>query len=68
MDLWLVYNIGKKTILVLTFWGHSQFGPYILIAINLLSVIFNLQSFWVPTVKSLTENVYVANGLDCWHA
>ena len=35
-------NKGKNTILVLTLWGHDQFGPYILVAVNLVHVIFNL--------------------------
>ena len=42
---------GVNTILVLTFWFHSQFGPYILITVNLVSI-----------TNSLTENTYVANG------
>jgi len=37
------FILGKNTILVPIFWGHSQFGLYILIAINLVPVIFNLQ-------------------------
>ena len=40
------YFLGKNTILVPTFWGHNQFGPYILVAINLIPIIFNLQSNW----------------------
>ena len=31
----------KNTILILTFWGYSQFGSYILVVINLVSNIFN---------------------------
>ena len=46
----IVIKIGENTILILTFWGHSQFSPYILITVNL-----------VPTVNSLTKNTYVAN-------
>ena len=34
---------GENTILILIFWGYSQFGPYILVAINLVPAIFNLQ-------------------------
>ena len=34
--------IGENIILIFTFWSHSQFGPYILVAVNLVSVIFNL--------------------------
>ena len=30
-------EIGENTILIPTFWGYSQFGPYILIAVNLVS-------------------------------
>ena len=37
-------NVGENTILVLTFWGHGQFGPYILVVINLVHVIFKLES------------------------
>ena len=33
---------GENDILVPTFWGHSQFGLYILVAINLVLIIFNL--------------------------
>ena len=41
------FCFGKNTILVLTFWGHSQFGLcYFQVTINL-----------VLTVNSLTENV-----------
>ena len=35
--------LGKNTILVLTFWCHSQFYPYIFVTINLISDIFKLQ-------------------------
>ena len=48
------YFLGENLILVHTFCGHSQFGPlhfgssqfspYILAAINLVLIIFNLQS------------------------
>ena len=38
--------IGENIILVLTFWGHSQFDSYILLAVNLILFIFNLQSIW----------------------
>ena len=34
--------LGKNIILVPTFWSHGQFGPYILVAVNLVSIIFNL--------------------------
>ena len=33
-------------ILVPTFYGYNQFGPYILITVNLVPIIFNLQSIW----------------------
>ena len=33
------FFFGKNTI-----WGHNQFGPYILIAVNLVPIIFKLQS------------------------
>ena len=39
-------NEDENTILVLTFWGQSQFSPYIIIAVNLVPVIFKLQSIW----------------------
>ena len=38
--------IGENTILVPTFWDHSQFGLYILVAVNLVPVIFKLHSIW----------------------
>ena len=38
--------------MVPTFWGHSQFSLYILITVNLVSI-----------VNLLMENVYVANGV-----
>jgi len=39
------------------YFGSNQFGPYYFqSAVNLL-----------PTVKFLTENVYVVNGLPSWH-
>ena len=36
--------MAENTILIPTFWGHSQFSLYILIlgAVNLVPVIFNL--------------------------
>ena len=34
---------AKNTRLILIFLGHSQFGPYILVAINLVLVIFNVE-------------------------
>ena len=37
---------GENTVLVPTFWGHNQFSPYILVAVNLVPIIFNLQSIW----------------------
>ena len=37
---------GKNTVLIPIFWSYSQFGPYILGIINLVFVIFNLQSIW----------------------
>ena len=55
------YKQGRNTILVLTFWDCSQFGPYILVAVNLVPVIFNLESIWSLLFKLLMENVYMAN-------
>ena len=49
-------NKGKNTILAHTFWSYNQFSPYILVTVNL-----------VATVNLLTENVYMANNLHCWH-
>ena len=50
------YILGSQSIWSLHF-GNGQFGPYYFqFAVNL-----------VPTVNSLTENAYVANGLHCWH-
>jgi len=34
---------GKNIILVPIFWSYSQFSSYILVAINLIIVIFNLK-------------------------
>ena len=50
------FIFGKNTILVPIFWGYSQFGPYILVIVNL-----------ILTVNSLMENAYVANNLHSWH-
>ena len=32
------YFLGENFILVHTFCGHSQFGPYILVAVNLVHI------------------------------
>ena len=40
----LFYFIGGNIILVPIFWCHSQFGPYILRAVNLVPTIFKSQS------------------------
>ena len=61
------YKQGRNTILVPTFWDCSQFGPYILVAVNLVPVIFNLESIWSLLFKLLMENVYMANYMHCWH-
>ena len=58
-DIWMntyyQFNIGENTILVPIFWCYGQFGPcYFQLVVNL-----------VPTVNSLTENAYMANGLPC---
>ena len=37
-----LFFFGENTILVSTFWGYGQFGPYILVAVNLVPIIFNL--------------------------
>ena len=53
----LFYIQGENIILVLIFWDYGQFGPcYFQIKVNL-----------VITINSLTENVYVTNGLHGWH-
>jgi len=36
------FYFGENTILFPTFWGHSQFGLYILVVVNLVIVIFKL--------------------------
>ena len=33
---------GENIILVLTFWSYDQFSLYILVIVNLISIIFNL--------------------------
>ena len=40
------FGTSQNTILVLTFLDHNQFGPYILVAINLILVIFIIESIW----------------------
>ena len=54
---------GKNIILVPAFWSHNQFGPYILVAINLIPVIFKFTVNLVSIVNFLTRNVYMANRL-----
>ena len=39
-----IYKLGENTILIPTFWSHSQFGFYISEAVNLVPVIFKSQS------------------------
>ena len=41
---WSRHNLGENAILIPTFWGHCQFSTYILVAVNLIPIIFNLQS------------------------
>ena len=55
---------GKNTIFVLTFSSYSHFGPYFLL-LHFLVPILKTRSVLVPTVISLTEISYVANGLHC---
>ena len=57
--------IGENIILVLTFWGHSQFDSYVLFAVNLILFIFQLAVNLVSTINSLTENVYMINSVHC---
>ena len=33
-------HIGENIILIPIFWGHNQFGPYILVTANLVPIIF----------------------------
>ena len=40
------FKFGENTILVPTFLGHGQFSPYILVAVNLVPVIFKFESIW----------------------
>ena len=42
----LYFIFGENIILVPIFWGHGQFGPYILVAVHMILVIFNFQSIW----------------------
>ena len=42
----LFYIQGENIILVLIFWDYGQFGPYILVAVNLVPAIFKLKSIW----------------------
>ena len=42
MNTYYQFNIGENTILVPIFCCYSQFGPYILVTVNLVPVIFNL--------------------------
>ena len=42
----LLLIFSENIILVHTFWAHNQFGPYILVTVNLIPAIFNLQSIW----------------------
>jgi len=60
----LTFIIDENTILVPTFWGHDQFGPY---NSQFSSCYFQLTVNLVPTINSLTENAYIANGLHSWH-
>ena len=46
MPIYSKYILGENTTLVPTFWSPSQFDPYILVADNLILVIFNMQSIW----------------------
>ena len=41
--------------------GHSQFGLYVFVTINFISIIFQFTINLIPTVNLLTENVHVAN-------
>jgi len=42
MSIYSNYILGENTILVPTFWSCSQFGLYILAAVNLILIIFNM--------------------------
>ena len=37
---------NENIILIIAFWHSDQFDPYILVAVNLVHVIFNLQLIW----------------------
>ena len=60
--------IGLKNIqkhyLIPTFWGHNQFGHYILVVVNLVLIIFNLQSIWSLPI---TANRNCLRGKWCPH-
>ena len=40
---------------------HSQFGLYIFVTINFISIIFKFIINLIPTINLLTENVHMAN-------
>ena len=40
----LKLKFGENIILVPIFWDHNQFSPYILVIVNLVPVMFNLES------------------------
>ena len=42
----LAFNFDENTIFVSAFLSSDQFDSYILVAVNLVSVIFNLQLIW----------------------
>ena len=41
----LKLKFEENTILVPIFWDHNQFSPYILVIVNLVPVMFNLESY-----------------------
>ena len=67
----------KLQSLTLFFWQKQHFGSYILESQSIWSLhscnsqvspcYFQLIVNLVPTINSLMENAYVANGVLCWH-
>ena len=43
VDVTLHKKFRQKYYLILTFWGHGQLDPYVLVEVNLVLAIFNLR-------------------------
>ena len=57
------FLLGRNIILVLTFWGHNQFGALHFGANQFDHYYFQLTLNLVFTVNLLTENAYMANNV-----